>query len=212
MILRIIDHKFHYEAENLCRVFFPFEKIRTVRDFEGEDALCVVTSLSEADGSAVIDVSFSENGNVYSDRKKIPFCSGSQDDMKECEKQMMIMLFHLLSGATGYVPQWGILTGVRPSKLMTTLINEMGTKQAEAYFTDELLVKPEKAQLALRVAEAEEKIISLSQKNSFSLYISIPFCPSRCNYCSFVSHSVEQAKKLIPDYVNNLCRELDAIA
>ncbi len=208
MILRVINHKFHYEAENLCRVFFPFESIRTLKGFDGEDRLTVITELETADGKTAISVSFTDSDNVYSDKKE----TAAQCESSECEKQMMTMLFSILTKATGYVPKWGILTGVRPSKLMTTLIGELGESGAVRYFTDELLVDPQKTRLAFSVAKAEEKIISLSQKDSFSLYVSIPFCPSRCNYCSFVSHSVEQAKKLIPEYVENLCRELEYTA
>ncbi len=208
MILRIIDHKFHYEAENLCRVFFPFEKISARRDYDGEDDLIVVTELSQNDDNFVITVSFNNSGTICSDKKVI----SADESEHECEKQMMIMLFHILSDSLAYVPKWGILTGVRPSKLMTTLINENGDKEALRYFKEDLLVAPDKAELAYAVAKAEEKIISLSDADSFSLYISIPFCPSRCNYCSFVSHSVEQAKKLIPDYVDNLCKELEYTA
>ena len=59
-----------------------------------------------------------------------------------------------------------------------------------------------------RVAENENKIISLSQKNSFSLYVSVPFCPTRCSYCSFVSHSIEKVAALVEPYVDLLVREI----
>lgn len=212
MILRVIDHKFHYEAENLCRVFFPYEKISVKKDFEGEDKLTVVTSLKENGASAEISVSFNSDGEEYNDKTTITADSANEDFYDACEKKMMVMLFSILSSAMGYVPQWGILTGVRPSKLMTALVADMGDERAKKYFTDELLVKKDKTQLAYSVSKAEEKIIALSKKNSFSLYISIPFCPSRCNYCSFVSHSIEQAKKLIPDYVEYLCKEIEYTA
>ncbi len=209
MILRVINHKFHYEAENLCRVFYPFEKINVVRDFDGEDRMTVLTSFEENASSADISVSLNCDGNELHIEKTVTSDVKDEAFYSECEKTMMTMLFSLLSEYTGYVPQWGILTGVRPSKLMTKLVDEMGDENARKYFTSQLLVKKEKTQLAYSVAKAEEKIISLSKRDSFSLYISIPFCPTRCNYCSFVSHSIEQAKKLIPDYVDNLCRELE---
>lgn len=212
MILRVIDHKFHYEAENLCRVFYPFEKINVVRDFEGEDRLTVVTSMKDNGESAEISVSFNSDSEEKSETAVVKEAETDGDFSDACEKKMMVMLFGVLSQATGYVPQWGILTGVRPSKLMTSLVAEMGDEKAKKYFTDELLVKKDKTQLAFSVSKAEEKITALSLKESFSLYISIPFCPTRCNYCSFVSHSVEQAKKLIPEYVDNLCRELEYTA
>ena len=60
--------------------------------------------------------------------------------------------------------------------------------------------------------KGETKIIKLSEKDSFSLYVSIPFCPSRCSYCSFVSHAVEKAKSLIPEYIEYLCKEIEETA
>lgn len=202
MILRVVNHKFHYEMENLCRVFYPYESIRVLHDGEeGEDSLCVVTSLEEKDGAYHISVAF--NGNIKSCEEK---------DYGDCEREMAVLLFDILCNVTGYVPQWGILTGVRPSKLMNTLITQMGEEGAVSYFNEKLLVSPQKTALALSVAKAEEKIMSLSDEKSFSLYISIPFCPTRCNYCSFVSHSIAQAKKLLPEYVEKLCEEIRVTA
>ena len=66
-------------------------------------------------------------------------------------------------------------------------------------------------QLALQTAQIELPLLERSTKDSFSLYVSIPFCPSRCTYCSFVSHSVEQAAKLIPAYIDKLIEELAEI-
>ena len=73
----------------------------------------------------------------------------------------------------------------------------------------ELLVSGEKTRLCLDVLDTQSGIIPLSRPDSFSLYISIPFCPSRCDYCSFVSHTVERAAKLVPAYVDNLCKEIE---
>lgn len=202
MILRVVNHKFHYEMENLCRVFYPYESIRVLHgDEEGEDSLCVVTSLEETDGFYNISVGF--NG-----REK----SCTETDYDDCEREMAVLLYGIFCDVTGYVPQWGILTGVRPSKLMNTLISQMGEDNAVSYFNEKLLVSPQKTELALSVAKAEEKIMSLSDEKSFSLYVSIPFCPTRCNYCSFVSHSIAQAKKLLPEYVEKLCEEIRVTA
>ncbi|MGN1478448.1 MAG: coproporphyrinogen dehydrogenase HemZ, partial [Acutalibacteraceae bacterium] len=193
MILRVLGHKFHYEAENLCRVFYPFEKISVVRDLTGEDNLTVVTKLEKGEASFIITVSADIKGNDNISHEQTADLSADEDSL---ELEMMKMLFSVLSEVTGYTPKWGILTGVRPSKLMTSLVESLGGEEAKKYFTDALLVKKDKAELAYNVACAEKKIIDLSKPKSFSLYISIPFCPTRCNYCSFVSHSIDQAQKL----------------
>lgn len=198
MILRVLNHKFHYEMENLCRVFYPFEKIKVVHDGEGEDNICIST---EMNGEYNITVCVTVNGKTKS-------TCATVENYDECELKMAVLLFNLLSEITGYVPKWGVLTGVRPSKLMNTLIKQYGEKEASDYFKDSLLVSEQKTELALNVAKAEEKIMSLSDEKSFSLYVSIPFCPTRCNYCSFVSHSIAQAKKILPEYVEKLCEEI----
>ncbi len=212
MILRIYNHDFHYEAENLCRVFYPYEKIKVVKSSAGEESPEVVTLLNKTEEKAWITVEFSVADQVFKSEKELDLTVINEDSRSYCERAMMTQLYGVLSKATGYIPQWGILTGVRPSKLMTTLISQMGEENALTYFKNDLLVKKDKTELAFSVAKAEEKIIALSDEKSFSLYISIPFCPTRCNYCSFVSHSVEQAKKLIPEYVEKLCEELEYTA
>ncbi|MEE1247443.1 MAG: radical SAM protein, partial [Acutalibacteraceae bacterium] len=203
MILRVVDHQFHYEMENLCRVFYPHETIRVIREDNGEtDKITVTTELC---GEYLVKVSVDIDGEIGEREKPVA-------DFDDCEREMAILLFTLLSEKTGYTPKWGILTGVRPSKLMNTLISEFGGEGAKNYFKDKLLVSESKTELAYSVAKAEEKIMSLSDGKSFSLYVSIPFCPTRCNYCSFVSHSIAQAKKLLPEYVENLCREIKMTA
>lgn len=202
MILRVLNHKFHYEMENLCRVFYPYESIKVVRDSTDEnDALTVTTELEEKENGFDISVKVYINSE---EKSAEVFCF----DYEDCERRMAVLLFGLLREITGYTPQWGILTGVRPSKLMNTLIAQYGEESAKEYFTDRLLVTPEKTGLAVSVAKAESKIMQMSDEKSFSLYVSIPFCPTRCNYCSFVSHSIAQAKKLLPEYVEKLCEEI----
>lgn len=120
------------------------------------------------------------------------------------------MLFSLLCENTGYIPKWGMLTGIRPSKLFRGFAERYGEEKAKKIFTDDYFVSKQKTGLTASVASAEEKTIALSRPDSFSLYVAIPFCPSRCSYCSFVSHSTEteSAKKTIPEYVKLLCEEL----
>lgn len=193
------NHKFHYEMENLLRVFFP-EKITVTDEVpEGEDY--VLTELNEGiTVRIVIGKETLEDTYLYKENEAEP---------AELERLMAVIMFNLLSEFTDYTPPWGILTGVRPAKLMTNLIKDMGEDAAVDYFRQKLLVNEEKTKLAILVSKAENPIINAaSAPDSFSLYISIPFCPTRCSYCSFISHSNESAKKLIPEYVEKLCDEL----
>ncbi len=208
MILRIFGHDFHYECESLCRVYFPNEKINIVYDDSGEDDKTVITRCTPIDGGNLISVDADIGGETRhaESEVKVP-----EDELRDkSELRVCRHIFELLSDVTGYTPPWGLQTGVRPSKLMLNLIKDMGFEGALRYFKEDLLVSEEKTSLAYTVASAEEKIINLSEKNSFSLYVSIPFCPTRCSYCSFVSHSIanSNARKLLPDYLEKLAEEI----
>lgn len=209
MILRIFGHDFHYECENLCRVYYPNEKINIVYGDEGEDTKTVVTKCSPVEGGNLIEVEACIDGVSKSARAEVV---ASEDELRDkSELKTAQLMFELLSDITGYTPPWGVLTGVRPSKLMLRLTEENGAEAAMEYFTRDLLVSEEKANLARTVAAAEEKIVALSENNSFSLYVSIPFCPTRCSYCSFVSHSISNAnaRKLLPEYLEKLAEEIE---
>lgn len=208
MILRIFGHDFHYECENLCRVYYPNEKINIVYDDSGEDDKTVITRCIPTDGGNVVEVEVCIGGES---RKASSTVFAEADELRDkSELETARLMFALLSELTGYTPPWGVLTGVRPSKLMLRLTEQYGADEAYRYFTEDLLVSKEKATLAQTVAKAEEKIVALSENNSFSLYVSIPFCPTRCSYCSFVSHSIanSNAKKLLPEYLEKLAEEI----
>lgn len=208
MILRIFGHDFHYECENLCRVYYPNEKINIVYDDSGEDDKTVITRCVPTDGGNTVEVEVCIGGEL---RKASSSVVADKDELRDkSELETARLMFALLSELTGYTPPWGVLTGVRPSKLMLRLSEQYGADKAYRYFTEDLLVSEEKATLAQTVAKAEEKIVALSENNSFSLYVSIPFCPTRCSYCSFVSHSIanSNAKKLLPEYLEKLAEEI----
>ena len=131
------------------------------------------------------------------------------DDALEQERKLAVLLFDLLKQATGFTPPWGILTGVRPIKFLTHgLAQGASEQQLRRHYVEECLVREDRFALAMQTANIEHPLLARSTPDSVSLYVSIPFCPTRCAYCSFVSHSVERAAKLIPEYVDRLCMEL----
>lgn len=209
MILYICGHDFHYEMENLCRVFFPNEKITVTDALPESGAPEVETYLDGESGKYSVRVRVNVGDKTETRSAEVQKTDEPEKD--ECERAMARELFSALSAVTGYVPPWGILTGVRPSKLMLKLIDSLGEKGAYDYFIEKLLVSEPKTRLAQSVAGTEQEIAALGDERSFSLYIAIPFCPSRCSYCSFVSHSITNANaaKLLPVYVDDLCRELE---
>ena len=105
-----------------------------------------------------------------------------------------------------------MLTGVRPVKLLRRVGEEIGEENAQKKFLNDYFVSEEKLSLARETEINEKKILNLSKPESFSLYVGIPFCPSRCSYCSFVMASIERAEKLMEPYVDLLCEEIKTTA
>ncbi|MBQ6065416.1 MAG: coproporphyrinogen dehydrogenase HemZ [Clostridia bacterium] len=216
MILSFDGHSYRYECEKICRIFFPTEKI-VFSDAPAlsEDDPRAVRTIAKPTGANILFRCEAEIDGVY---RSDGFYAARPEETDPaafdaaCEKLLAQPMLHVLSDITGVKPPWGVLTGVRPAKLMRRYIAQYGEAEAMRRFTGPLMVSKEKAALACRVALAENEIAATSADNSFSLYVSVPFCPTRCAYCSFVSHSVAQAKKLIPDYVRLLCKEIGQTA
>lgn len=184
----------------------PFEKIETHHNIQSHTRMAVCTVVRNE--KIVLTSEVLLDGKTATRSKTL---ENAADD-KLCERQLAILLFENMVELTNHKPDWGILTGVRPVRLFMHYCDLLGQAQAEKYFTDTLKVSPNKISLCSAAARGEEKIISLSRPESFSLYLSVPFCPTRCSYCSFVSHSVDKAKDLIPRYVELLCKELEYTA
>lgn len=196
MVLVIDSHPYRYEAEALCRMFL---RGRELKIFEGAD-------IPEED--------FIYTG-IFGDEISVRIKMDGKDLSAKAETsegkaaKMEYLLYEILSEITGLEPKWGTLTGIRPVKLALSMMdNGLSAEDVRRKFREERLVSEGKLDLLMSTAEHERAIRSLSKPESVSMYISIPFCPSRCSYCSFTSHAIEKAAKLIPQYVDLLCEEL----
>lgn len=211
MLLETIGHTYKYECEKVCRLFFPAERIVLPSQVQNEDETKrVITQIREDEKEIYFFSRADIDGKTasYGFYVKKEDCEG--DSIRE--RTLAKAIVKVLEEITGIIPPWGILTGIRPAKLMRKYLNELGKEKAEELFRDFFEVSFEKTRLALEIAETENTCIELCSEKSFSLYVSIPFCPTRCSYCSFVSHSVKSAAKLIPDYVEKICEEIEITA
>ena len=193
MIIRNINHDCAYHTEKIAVMFFPLEKLNT----DGDDNVVIETK-KENNTLSVRVRAFSRFGEQ----------SRTIASDADVAHELSVLLYDTLSKLTGYTMPWGILYGVRPARLMHATVESVGRDGAVKKFLSDK-VQQKKIDLALAVMERENRIIELSSDNSFSLYVSIPFCPSRCSYCSFVSHSIANAQELIEPYVELLCKELE---
>ena len=121
-------------------------------------------------------------------------------------------LYRALVACTGTPLPWGALTGVRPAKLASRLLGEMDEEQAAATMEEIYSLSPDRARLCAQAGLVSRRVQGELEEGDAVLYLGIPFCPSRCAYCSFVSHSVEKSLGLVEPYVEALCREIAGTA
>lgn len=127
---------------------------------------------------------------------------------RDYRNQLLRALYRLLAEYTGKQLPWGILTGVRPTKLVFERI-----ERAEAghlrFMSEKYYVSEEKAALATRIAALEYRLLNeIDYNHGYSLYVGTPFCPSICNYCSFGSHPIGLFGDCVEPYIEALCKEI----
>ncbi len=190
-------------VQNLCLIFFPGAKFSLDEEMtedtpvldlkiEHPEGGCYAKAkMSIGDKSAVSEY-FTETKPMYSPERMDKIVVGTA--MYNCGCKLL-----------NYRPPWGILTGIRPAKVAGALYSELETKTAvKKVLSSDYLLSPKKAQLATNIAVFETKLLSKFPHNTCSLYVSIPFCPTRCAYCSFVSYSTKRLLSMIPEYLERL--------
>ncbi len=210
MVIHTYGHSRTYEMEALLKLFRPAEKF-TFSEAEavpaGEEYLSAGLT-PEQDGTLLLTGAVRIGGETRSDTKILP----GQVQNSDLDREISGLLYPLLCGLTGMRPAWGMLTGIRPVNLLRKFAARTGSvAQAMADFRDIWHVTDEKTQLAADILAVQQPILQAAPKNSVSIYLSVPFCPTRCKYCSFVSNSVSQMKKLIPDYYKCIAAEIGLV-
>lgn len=200
MTLIFIDHKFQYELERLFRNFFPPMELKLSTDRADAQGDFCLTEKNEFPGGVSLSVELVCDGKRYSMNRTLP----AETPDKEQEREMSVLLYKALREYTGHDLPWGILTGVRPVKVLSKL--------TDAQALQSLLVSQRKLAVARRIEQVQKPLAESIPANSFSLYVSIPFCPTRCSYCSFVSHSVDHAAARLEEYLAKMTEEMKQLA
>lgn len=200
MTLIFSNHKFQYEIERLFRSFFPPMELKLSTDRADAQGDYCLTEKAVNGGSVELSVELVCIGGSFSMTRTVP--AGTPD--REQERELSVLLYKALREYTGRDLPWGILTGVRPVKVLSRL--------TDAQALQSLLVSGRKLRLARQIQQVQKPLEESIPVNSFSLYVSIPFCPTRCSYCSFVSHSVGQAAARLDEYLERMREELKQLA
>ncbi len=196
-----------YYAETLVLLFFPGSKFP--EDGSGGEPI-VRMSVSEENGEMCGKVHIKE-GEKEVFARYVP-AEGTGDRvspemlLKLCAGGAMLKAGREFCGTT---PPWGMITGVRPAKMCLDLFDKgKNSDEVLMHLTEDFLCSPEKARLAVTTAEREHPFVSPLRRRECSVYIAIPFCPTRCSYCSFVSFSSPKLLSMIPDYLVRLCEDI----
>ncbi|MBQ8181382.1 MAG: coproporphyrinogen dehydrogenase HemZ [Ruminococcus sp.] len=205
----LIGNSFKYEIEATLKLFFHENRFAfsdDINDAAGDDyVIAAVQNDTEISAQIMLD-------------GKLSTLDASLDtpvsaDKDTAEHELCRLIYRILSERTGIRPPWGLMTGIRPVKKFVELIRQdMSREQIYDRLSQKYEISPEKLNIGYITAENQLPILDRINSRAVSLYVSIPFCPTRCSYCSFVSHSMDSAVKLMPDYVKMLCRELEITA
>ena len=210
MILVLSGHTFKYETESLCKMFFSCQRFQI--EYEAGDLSrneMIFTRMKRGKTHTLFYAFVRGKGRTCS--KSIQVENPAAQEKNECERLLGLCVHGALSQFVGCSTKWGILTGIRPVKRIHEYWEQgKSDEEIKTVLERDYLVSPQKAELCLQTARVQTPLLKCTQPKSFSLYISIPYCPSRCSYCSFVSHSItnRSALKLVPSYVEHLCREI----
>ena len=213
MYLKLIHHDYKYAVEQIMLILFPGEK----PDYgtpppEANQAISSLT-LSQVWATARTQLHWQGHQAVAISRVAIRELTDQLTRDRLLQRILKQSFYKAAVACTGIKPPWGALTGIRPAKLASKALKETGSEaQVRRLFQKEFFVSPERTELALEAARASLQAEAQLEKDDISLYVGIPFCPTRCAYCSFVSTDVQRSLKLVEPYLEALDREIDAVA
>ena len=210
MKLQFIGHDEKYAVEQSLLTLFPAERPVYGAVDRAADRCWAVVTLTE-DGSAVCAVTeLCADGKTAAGRCDYPLSGTDYEKEGQRRHALGLSFFRAAREVLGVTPAWGSLTGVRPSKVAVSLLHEGKSPAAVLTELQEVYsVTPPRARLALEAAETGLRVQSELRPNDISLYVGIPFCPTRCAYCSFVAQSVEKSFALVEPYLAALFDEIE---
>ena len=206
-------HDDRYAVEQSLLAFFPEERPVYEAAAPGEDHAAITLGTGERWTTATTTICYQGKTARGISRVELSLVADEYERERLRQKALKLSFFKAAREITGISPSWGALTGIRPGKLAARMLEEgRSEQQVDRILRDTYYVSPERRRLALETAKAGLKAKAELQPNEISLYVGIPFCPTRCAYCSFVSASVEKSFGLIEPYLEVLEQEITAAA
>lgn len=195
--IKLNEMTFRYDVFQMFSIFYKSENIKFVEAAEEPTS-------SNFDESFI--VSIDDKGIQIIDAGYKSYFEFDNNFVKK--ENVKREIFKFLSNKTRKEMPWGILIGIRPSKIALSLLNEGKSDEEIIHiYNKRYFAREDKARLCIDVAKLEEGIVN-KDKNTVSIYIGMPFCPTRCIYCSFASNPISSCSKLVEPYLSTLTKEI----
>lgn len=192
-------HNYIDDVVSILMMFYPNEKY--IKSEEIGDSITVISTFDK----------MAANAELYygNELKASAQYNAENDSQREIKRVIGLSIAKAVNSVLNIPLPWGILTGVRPAKLVSEAwLEGQSTDEIRAIFKDKYLVSDEKLNLMIKVAEEEKKIVE-GGLGKVGLYIGIPFCPTKCLYCSFTSYPLKQYSNRIDSYLEALTKEME---
>ena len=192
--INLKEEFYAYDAFHITKAFLPNEEIHQKIDSELEMLLVI-----EYNGKNIVEIKTGELERFAEKKEKKAFVNET--------------IYKSISKETGKELSWGMLTGIRPTKILMKKLEEgYADEEIRSWFQKKYFVSDKKAALGLEIAKREKSLLErLDYKDGYSLYIGIPFCPTTCAYCSFTSYPIRQWVDHVDEYLDALCKELSFV-
>lgn len=197
--LRTINNDFDYELQMLITAFYSTTSV------EHQESVRIDAELKEDAFQA----------SLYFLGEKKTQCTLSRDktqDSKQDKRLMKIAVYKVMVEFENRELPYGILTGIRPTKISRTLFKKGHTEEeVRLILSRDYCITAEKIEIMMHISKTEEHVLSQNKPNEFSLYVGIPFCPTRCSYCSFTSYSLDKFSDEVEGYLVALIKEIQGV-
>ena len=211
MLVYVNREVFHFDIKEYLNVFFRGEEITFTEDPQAAcDMRFILTDSSmEAyyykEGQSVYESCMGSEHPMVQEISKEP-----EERLKQEKRILKHLMYDICTGVTNVKAPWGILTGIRPTKIVFEMVNKYGRnrKLIENKLRHEYKLTEEKTELVMAVSSREGEILYEQPPEGISLYIGIPFCPSKCAYCSFTSYPIDKNDSRVSDYLTALEKEI----
>jgi oxygen-independent coproporphyrinogen-3 oxidase len=210
----ITDERFHRPLQLISNLFYEETELL----FEPAEAdVTVAFQIDDSNDKVMVHGTLKDqhgNENHAEHEKVISADLSDKEKFKVVKHTLVFVYLNMLQDYTGMIQQWGILTGIRPTKLLHKKLHEgMSKEEAHRLLSEEYLISDEKIQLMQRIVDRQLNVVPdlYDLSHEVSIYIGIPFCPTKCAYCTFPAYAIGGRQGSVDSFLGGLHYEIREI-